>query len=129
MATLKNILPSMIKFQVGQGDNIQFWHANWVQRILKYEFPYLFANVTDLDTSVASQHVDSCWKIIMAQNSSIQGRQELVRLMTRLQEYTVTPCVHDKPLWRCNESGLFSIASAYRFMMNSPHITTSHKQL
>jgi hypothetical protein len=60
LATLKNILSSTVKFQVGQGDNILFWHDNWAQGILKYEFPHLFAIITDPDASIASQHVDGC---------------------------------------------------------------------
>jgi zinc-binding in reverse transcriptase len=56
-------------------------------------------------------------------------QQELAWLLNMLQAYTITPRVQDKPIWRYNESCLFSTESAYKFLMNSPHKTVTHKLL
>jgi Reverse transcriptase (RNA-dependent DNA polymerase) len=63
MKVLVPIFESSVRFQVGQGDTIQFWHDRWLENTLKNQFPSLYQCARYTDIAVSDCYQAGQWQL------------------------------------------------------------------
>jgi hypothetical protein len=98
------IFQSSIKFQLGQGTTIYFWHDDWLQGAFKSKFPHVYQHVRYKDGSIVDFWQMDQWQFNIIGLLDEQGRDEMMLLQHKLSFVNL---VHnpDESIWLRHSSG------------------------
>jgi zinc-binding in reverse transcriptase len=121
LRSITEIFNVSIKFQLGQGETIQFWHDDWLQGPLKLQFPYLYSQARYRDISIKHPYQQGQWQVHTQPILTQQAQLELIILHQKLSNVQMGMTT-DEVLWTWNLTGSFKVKSAYQFITSTPHV-------
>jgi hypothetical protein len=106
LRSITEIFNVSIKFQLGQGETIQFWHDDWLQGPLKLQFPYLYSQARYRDISIKHPYQQGQWQVHTQPILTQQAQLELIILHQKLSNVQMGMTT-DEVLWTRNFDWLF----------------------
>ncbi|GMI95175.1 hypothetical protein like AT4G29090 [Hibiscus trionum] len=115
---------SHLKFKVGRGDAIFFWHDRWLLNVpLSMKFPRLFSLSTNKNGRVADfgsyESTGWVWEVRARRNLADWEFDLSLLLMTDLNNINLDPKEEDSLVWDGNGEGVFTIKSCRELLLST----------
>ncbi|KAJ4763647.1 RNA-directed DNA polymerase (reverse transcriptase)-related family protein [Rhynchospora pubera] len=130
---LESMFSTVLKFYLGDGKAVPFWHFDWGCGILKYKYQILFSCCQDNNISVFcfSQNKTDLSKIFRpALHTSTSALHQLSQALNHLDTelLSATPQT-DTAIWKIQANNLFSTKSLYNFIQTVPKHESKFKKI
>ncbi|KAJ4748165.1 RNA-directed DNA polymerase (reverse transcriptase)-related family protein [Rhynchospora pubera] len=128
-----DLFSTVLKFQLGDGIRVPFWHFDWGFGILKHKFHTLFT--FSLDTGISVQYfqqnssdTSKLFKSAIATSDLVLT--QLAQVLQILHITSVSPSLAtDKAVWTLQENTLFSTKSLHSFIKMIPKHNSTLKEI
>ncbi|KAJ4761061.1 RNA-directed DNA polymerase (reverse transcriptase)-related family protein [Rhynchospora pubera] len=130
---MESLFSSILKFNLGDGKSVPFWHFDWGWGVLKHKYHILFSYCLDKDISVSSfsQNVTNLAAIFRpAIHTSTIALHQLTQVLSHLDSSSLSALPQaDTAVWNINTTKLYSTKSLYNFIKKFPKHGSSFKKI
>uniref|UniRef100_A0A8I6WLN0 Reverse transcriptase domain-containing protein n=1 Tax=Hordeum vulgare subsp. vulgare TaxID=112509 RepID=A0A8I6WLN0_HORVV len=111
-----NATRTSYKWEIGNGDNINFWHDIWAGDCsLKVRFWNLFEICNQQDCTVSQVWNGTSLRLSFRRCVDNSGMDNWNNLIDFIKGFCMTD-LHDKPIWELEPNGIYSVRSFYKFI-------------
>ncbi|KAE8734648.1 hypothetical protein F3Y22_tig00000738pilonHSYRG00149 [Hibiscus syriacus] len=116
-----------MRLKTGKGNYVQFWNDVWLGEVpLKIQFPRLYVLSSNKSGKVMEFRVNNgagwVWDIQMRRNLADWEVEQLLQLISMLNNISISPCEEDCWIWSGNGEGCFSAKSCINIFLDQDGI-------